>query len=66
MNNKAILLTDGFLSTPNAKTAHGLIRGTERYTIVGAVDAPTAGQDAGAVLDGHVRNMPVLPRSTTH
>ncbi|GAB4024181.1 DUF1611 domain-containing protein [Spirosoma koreense] len=60
MNNRAILLTDGVLSTPNAKTAHGLIRGTERYTIVGVVDAPTAGQDAGTVLDGHSRNIPVF------
>lgn len=60
MPNRAILLTDGLLSTPNAKTAHGLIRGTERYTIVGVVDAPMAGQDAGAVLDGHNRNIPVF------
>ncbi|QDK79954.1 DUF1611 domain-containing protein [Spirosoma sp. KCTC 42546] len=60
MSNRAILLTDGILSTPNAKTAHGLIRGSDRYTIVGVVDAPTAGQDAGAVLDGQVRNIPVF------
>ncbi|MBD2754088.1 DUF1611 domain-containing protein [Spirosoma validum] len=60
MNNRAILLTDGLLSTPNAKTAHGLIRGTERYTVVGVVDAPTAGQDAGIVLDGQSRNIPVF------
>lgn len=60
MTNRAILLTDGFLSTPNAKTAHGLIRGTDRYTIVGVVDAPTAGQDAGALLDGQVRNIPIF------
>lgn len=60
MNNRAILLTDGLLSTPNAKTAHGLIRGTERYTVVGAIDVPTAGQDAGYILDGHVRDIPVF------
>lgn len=60
MNNRALLLTDGLLSTPNAKTAHGLIRGTERYTVAGVVDAPTAGQDAGTVLDGTARNIPVF------
>ncbi|MVM29962.1 DUF1611 domain-containing protein [Spirosoma sp. HMF4905] len=60
MNNRAILLTDGILSTPNAKTAHGLIRGSDRYTIVGVIDAPTAGQDAGTVLDGTARNIPVF------
>ncbi|GAB3699560.1 DUF1611 domain-containing protein [Spirosoma flavus] len=60
MTNRAILLTDGLLSTPNAKTAHGLIRGTERYTIVGVVDEPTAGQDAGEILDGKPRQIPVF------
>lgn len=54
------MLTDGFFSTPYAKTAHGLIRGTDRYLVAGVIDAPTAGQDAGAVLDGHVRNIPVF------
>ncbi|WP_338877089.1 DUF1611 domain-containing protein [Spirosoma sp. SC4-14] len=60
LNNRALLLTDGLLSTTDAKTAHGLIRGTERYTIVGVVDAPTAGQDAGMVLDGKHRNIPIF------
>lgn len=60
MTNRAILLTDGLLATPNAKTAHGLIRGTERFTVVGVVDAPTAGQDAGVILDGRARNIPVF------
>ncbi len=60
MNNRAILLTDGLFTTPNAKTAHGLIRGTDRYTIVGVVDAPAAGQDAGTVLDGQFRSIPIF------
>ncbi|GAB2540402.1 DUF1611 domain-containing protein [Spirosoma aerophilum] len=60
MNNRAILLTDGLLTTTDAKTAHGLIRGTDRYTIVGVVDAPTAGQDAGTLLDGQPRNIPIF------
>lgn len=57
---RAILLTDGLLTTSDAKTAHGLIRGTERYTVVGVVDAPTAGQDAGTLLDGQPRNIPIF------
>ena len=60
MNKRAILFTDGLLTTLNAKTAHGLIRGTDRYTVVGVVDAPSAGQDAGVVLDGLPRNIPVF------
>ena len=55
--NKAIILTNGLLVTNDAKTAHGLIRGTERYEIVGVIDPPTAGQDAGTVLDGKHRNI---------
>ncbi len=60
MNNRAILLTDGLLTTSDAKTAHGLIRGTDRYAVVGVVDAPTAGQDAGTLLDGRFRDMPIF------
>lgn len=58
---KAIVLTDGMLASSDAKTAHGLIRGTERYTIVAVIDSAHAGADAGEVLDGKHRNIPVLP-----
>ncbi|NBB21690.1 DUF1611 domain-containing protein [Runella sp. CRIBMP] len=58
--NKAIILTNGLLTTNDAKTAHGLIRGTERYEIVGVIDPPTAGRDAGDVLDGKARNIPIF------
>lgn len=59
--NKALVLTNGLLTTSDAKTAHGLIRGTERFTIVGIIDAPTtAGKDAGELLDGKNRNIPVF------
>lgn len=57
---RAILLTNGFLSQPDAKTAHGLIRGTDRYEIVGVIDNEHAGRDAGEVLDGVNRNIPVF------
>ncbi|QEC70303.1 DUF1611 domain-containing protein [Panacibacter ginsenosidivorans] len=43
----------------DAKTAHGLIRGTERYEIVAVIDSVHAGKDAGEVLDGKHRNIPV-------
>lgn len=60
MDGKAVLLTRGMLDTHNAKTAHGLIRGTDRYLIVGVIDHEHAGKDAGEVLDGKRRNIPVL------
>ncbi len=58
--NKAIILTNGFLNSDVAKTAHGLIRGTERYEITGVIDAPTAGKDAGEVVDSTFRNIPIF------
>lgn len=55
----AIVITGGFLDSNNAKTAHGLIRGTDRFTIVGVIDSKHPGRDAGEVLDGVNRNIPV-------
>lgn len=58
--NNALIITNGLLNTENGKTAHGLIRATERYNIVGVIDYVSAGQDAGEVLDGKNRNIPVF------
>src|SRR5436190_3065468 len=59
MKPKAIVLTDGVLHETDAKTAHGLIRGTERYEIAAVIDSVHAGKDAGEVLDGRHRNIPI-------
>lgn len=56
----AIVLTNGLLRSSDAKTAHGLIRGTSRFRILGIIDPPCAGLDAGAVLDGKHRDIPVF------
>ncbi len=60
MDGTAIVVCDGFFATANGKTAHGLVRGTERYRVVGVIDAPTAGRDAGEVLDGKPRGIPIF------
>ena len=60
MKNTAILLTNGLLDSPNGKTAHGLIRSSERFDIVGVIDYKFGGQDAGVVLDGKHRNIPIF------
>lgn len=52
MDGTAIILTHGQLSTLYGKTAHGLLRGTDRYMILGVVDGLHAGRDAGDVMDG--------------
>lgn len=56
----AIVITAGYLDTSSGKTAHGLIRGTERFNIVGVIDSKNAGKDAGEVLDGKKRNIPIF------
>jgi uncharacterized NAD-dependent epimerase/dehydratase family protein len=60
VDGTAIVLCNGLYTTVNGKTAHGLVRGTDRYRILGVVDAPTAGRDAGEVLDGVRRGIPIF------
>jgi uncharacterized NAD-dependent epimerase/dehydratase family protein len=57
--SNAIVITGGLLDTISAKTAHGLIRGTDRFKIVGIIDQKLAGRDAGEILDGKHRSIPV-------
>lgn len=57
--SNAIVITAGYLDTNSGKTAHGLIRGTDRFNIVGVIDNKYPGRDAGEVLDGKKRNIPV-------
>ncbi|HVU58855.1 MAG TPA: DUF1611 domain-containing protein [Puia sp.] len=59
MKENAIILTAGVLTGANAKTAHGLIRSTSRYAIIGVIDNVSAGQDAGYLLDKVQRDIPV-------
>jgi uncharacterized NAD-dependent epimerase/dehydratase family protein len=59
VKSNAIVITGGYLDTGNAKTAHGLIRGTDRFNIVGVIDQKHPGRDAGEVLDGMKRDIPV-------
>jgi uncharacterized NAD-dependent epimerase/dehydratase family protein len=56
----ALILTHGLLDTEDGKTAHGLIRSSDRFHIVGVIDFATAGRDAGEVLDGKHRNIPIF------
>ena len=56
----AVILTKGLLALPDAKTAHGLIRGTDRFNVLAVIDEAHAGKDAGVVLDGTPRDIPVF------
>jgi uncharacterized NAD-dependent epimerase/dehydratase family protein len=60
IDGKALVYCEGAFNTPNGKTAHGLVRFTERYEVVGVLDAKYAGQDAGQVLDGKANGIPIF------
>jgi uncharacterized NAD-dependent epimerase/dehydratase family protein len=55
----AIVYCEGAFNTPNGKTAHGLVRQTWRYKVLSVIDSHYAGQDAGQVLDGKTKNIPI-------
>ncbi len=58
-DGQAIVYCQGAFNTPNGKTAHGLVRFTNRYRILSVIDSRYTGQDAGKILDGKPRNIPV-------
>ncbi|MFC1838107.1 DUF1611 domain-containing protein [Thermodesulfobacteriota bacterium] len=55
----AIVYCEGAFETPNGKTAHGLVRRTDRYDVLSVVDSTKAGLDAGLLLDGKAAGIPV-------
>ena len=55
----AIVFTHNLLAENFAKTAHGLLRGTERYNVLAVIDSIHYGKDAGEVLDGNKIDVPV-------
>lgn len=56
----AIVYCEGSFNTTNGKTAHGLVRRTARYRVLSVVDSRLAGRDAGEVLDGQAKGIPIL------
>jgi uncharacterized NAD-dependent epimerase/dehydratase family protein len=56
----AIVYCEGAFATPNGKTAHGLVRRSARYRVACVVDSRHAGRDAGEVLDGAPKGIPVV------
>jgi uncharacterized NAD-dependent epimerase/dehydratase family protein len=60
VDGNAIVYCEGAFGTPNGKTAHGLVRRTERYDVCGVIDSRHAGEDAGQVLDGRESGIPIL------
>ncbi|HUV25294.1 MAG TPA: DUF1611 domain-containing protein [Methanomassiliicoccales archaeon] len=57
---EAIILCEGKLGEPTGKTARGLVRYSRKYRIAGVIDSTRAGSDAGEVVDGMRRDIPVF------
>ncbi len=60
MTDTALLLANGLFRTPFAKTSHGLVRGPSRFSLAGVIDAGHSGCDAGELIDGHRRGIPIF------
>ncbi len=60
IDGNAIVYCQDFFNTPNGKTAHGLVRFTQRYKVLSVVDSKHAGGDAGEVLDGKAKQIPIF------
>ena len=55
----AIVYCEGNFGAMDGKTANGLVRHSERYTILAVIDSEQAGLDAGTVLDGEPNAIPI-------
>ena len=60
MADSAIVFTHDLLNTSFAKTCHGLLRGTNRYEVLAVINADHTGRDAGEILDGTPRGIPIF------
>ena len=60
MDGKAVVYCEGSFGNDYGKTAHGLVRHTERYEVVAVIDSTLAGRDAGDVIDGRANGIPVI------
>jgi len=60
LDGNAVIYCEGAFDTTDGKTAHGLVRFTNRYRVISVIDSHCAGQDAGQILDGTDKGIPVV------
>ena len=60
MDGSALIYCEGAFGTLAGKTAHGLVRHTERYRVLGVLDSALAGRDAGEVVEGTPNGVPIF------
>ncbi len=56
----AIILSERSFGRTGGKTAHGLVRHSLRFKILGVLDSTRAGKDAGELLDGKKNGIPIF------
>lgn len=56
----AIVYCEGAFESLDGKTAHGLVRRSHRYEVLSVLDSSCAGHDAGRLLDGQHRGIPIV------
>ncbi len=59
MKEEAVILAGGIYDDSHAKTAHGLVRRSSRFDLKAVIDSRFYGHDAGTLLDGIERGIPI-------
>jgi uncharacterized NAD-dependent epimerase/dehydratase family protein len=57
---RAIVLAEGYLGRDSGKTANGLVLHAVTHEVVAVIDSTAAGRDAGEVVAGRPRGIPVV------
>jgi predicted amino acid racemase len=60
MKKNAIVYCENELGKIDGKVANGLVRHSEKYTIIGIIDSTKSGLDAGECLDGIKNGIPIF------
>lgn len=60
----AVILSNGWIKNSHAKTTHGILLGSERFTILGIIDPVYAGQNINDLLNDRVMNVPIFASTT--
>jgi hypothetical protein len=61
VNETALVYCENQFGLVDGKTASGLVRHSETYTVVGVIDSSLAGKDAGEELGEKKKASPFLP-----
>ncbi len=60
IDGHAVVYCEGAFASTYGKTAHGLVRYTQRYNLVAVIDSSLAGRDSGDFLDNAPNGIPIV------